>query len=151
MPRYSLVLVSSATRAVSSVWDVETEGATASDDEYLMRLGVTVKHVRRRLLRIGQVELGRLVGRDKNTISRWENGKTSLSAFDLAQLWNALTVPGDWLLDPTDSVIELDRRIERLRGERLAQAALAASQEAEEERRRRADDGAAGQRGRRTA
>lgn len=128
-----LRLVSSASPAVPTVWDVpEDDPSPPSEDEYLLKLGATLKHVRRKLLKVNQPEVARRVGREKNTISRWENGRTSLSAFNLAQLWTALEIPAEWLLDPTDSVTELDRRIALLR--RVASEAAASA--AAEPRRR---------------
>ena len=76
---------------------VGTVTEASEEDVYLMRLGTSVRLIRKRLLRLSQDVLGQRIGRDKNTISRWENGKTSLSAYDLAQLWRALDVPGEWL------------------------------------------------------
>lgn len=89
-------------------------GVSGEEDAYLLRLGATVRLIRKRLLGLNQEGLGARVGRDKNTISRWENGKTSLSAHDLVQLWTALGVPADWLLDPTDSLSELEMRVASL-------------------------------------
>lgn len=90
------------------------EPRNSDEDAYLRRLGVMVQLIRKRLLGVNQTELGEAVHRDKTTISRWENGHTSLSAHDLSQLWAALDVPAEWVLDPTDSIDELDRRVVQL-------------------------------------
>lgn len=86
----------------------------SGEDAYLMRLGASIRLIRKRFLRLSQDGLGQRVGRDKNTISRWENGRTALSAFDLVQLWRALDVPCDWVLDPTDSISDLEARVSQL-------------------------------------
>lgn len=106
-------LVWSRSAVVPTVPDVPD--TSSEEDAYLVRLGATIRRVRKQLLHLNQDQLGERIGRDKNTVSRWENGKTSLSAYNLIQLWQALEVPAEWLLDPTDSVTELDRRIAQLR------------------------------------
>lgn len=105
-------------------------GTESDEDAYLNKLGRTVQRIRKRLLEINQAELGERVGVDLNTISRWENGKTSLSAYDLTRLWKGLKVPAEWLMDPTDSMTELDRRIAALRA--IAAAAAQAETEADD-------------------
>lgn len=105
----------------------------SDQDAYLLRLGKTVQRVRKRMLGITGEELAAEVGVEKNTISRWENGKTSLSAHDLVRLWKALNVPAEWILDPTDSVTEIDRRTAQLR--RAAEVAARADAEAVVSRR----------------
>lgn len=91
------------------------EEATSEEDAYLLRLGNTIQRVRKKWTRVSQEALGDRVNRDKNTISRWENGKTSLSAYDLARLTAALDCPCEWLVDPPDSITDLEMRIARLR------------------------------------
>jgi transcriptional regulator with XRE-family HTH domain len=125
---------------------------TGSDeDAYLALLGRTLQRIRKRFLKINQTALADRVGVDLTTISRWENGKTSLSAYDLTRLWRGLRrkeddepVPADWLLNPTDSMTELDRRI----GQLSRVAAEAARAEAEAEQARRVGGGPRAQRGR---
>lgn len=114
------------------------------DDAYLVRLGRTVQRIRKKLLGINQAEFARRVGVDLNTISRWESGKTSLSAYNLTRLWRGLDCPADWLMDPTDSMTELDRRIEQLR----RAAAEAAKADVAAERALRAVGGKSAPRGR---
>lgn len=113
------------------------------DDAYLVRLGRTVQRIRKRLLKVNQGELARRVGVDLNTISRWESGRTSLSAYNLTRLWRGLDCPAEWLMEPTDSMTELDRRIEQLR----RGAAEAARADVEAERNLRAVGGRSAQRG----
>ena len=114
-----------------------------AEDAYLRRLGQMIKLIRKRLRLGDQAAFGELVGRDKTTISRWENGKTSLSAYDLSLLQRALDVPADWLLDPTDSLGELDERIEQLRVHRLATDAMdLAASDVEAELAQQGDDAA---------
>lgn len=85
-----------------------------AEDDYLSRLGAAIQSARK-ALKLSQAELGERVGRDANSISRWERGATSLSAYDLVQLWRALDVDAEWLLEPTDSISELERRAAQLR------------------------------------
>jgi transcriptional regulator with XRE-family HTH domain len=94
--------------------DAASSVAFVPEDDYLRRLGAVIKSVRK-MRDWSQEELGEKVGRDKNSISRWERGATSLAAYDLVQLWAALEIPAEWLLEPTDSISELDRRVAQLR------------------------------------
>jgi len=109
--------VSTQVAAAGLAW-TDSDGASSvlrvPEDDYLRRLGAVVREARK-LRGWSQEDLGERVNRDKNSISRWERGATSLSAYDLVQLWQALEVPADWLLDPTDSISEIDRRIAHLR------------------------------------
>lgn len=98
-----------------------------AEDDYLRRLGAVIRAARK-VRRINQETLGERVGRDVNTISRWERGATSLSAYDLARLWEALDVPAEWFLSPTDSISELEQRAALLR-----RAAVEAARDAEGE------------------
>jgi len=108
-------------------------GTESDEDVYLNKLGRTIQRIRKRLLGINQSALGERVGVDLNTISRWENGRTSLSAYDLTRLWHGLgKPPAEWLTDPTDSMTELDRRIALLRAK--AAAAAQAASEADDDR-----------------
>lgn len=100
-----------------------------SEDDYLRRLGAVIQAVRK-ARRWSQAELGERIGRDANSISRWERGATSLSAFDLVQLWQVLEVPAEWLVEPTDSISELERRAAVLR--RAAVEAAAGDEEEEQ-------------------
>src|SRR5690348_1813567 len=72
------------------------------EDAYLLRLGRTIARVRKHYAGLGQQELADRIGVAMNTISRWENGATSLSAYDLSRLWQALNCPAEWLLNPED-------------------------------------------------
>lgn len=115
----------------------------SEEDAFLTRLGASVRLIRKRYLHLSQDGLGQRVGRDKNTISRWENGRTALSAFDLVQLWRALDVPCDWVLDPTDSISDLEARVLLLQ-----RAATEAARAEVEGPPRASDDAAAPPRGR---
>jgi transcriptional regulator with XRE-family HTH domain len=114
------------------------------DDAYLVRLGRTIQRIRKKLLMVNQGELARRVGVDLNTISRWESGRTSLSAYNLTRLWRGLDCPAEWLMEPTDSMTELDQRIEQLR----RGAAEAARADVEAERALRSVGGRSVPRGR---
>lgn len=130
---------------VPTVWLVpSTQKTTPGEDAYLRLVGLMVQRVRKLMLHESQEEFAGRMGLDKNTVSRWENGKTSLSAHNLTRLWRALGVPADWLLDPTDSVTELDRRI----GEFQRVASEAARAEAGEGPDRPSDGASGPRRGR---
>lgn len=107
-------------------------GSAEDENAYLRRLGRTIEGLRN-ARGWTQEQLAERLARDKNTVSRWENGRTSISAYDLVLLANTLGaqvaggLPPEWLVEPTDSVTELDLRIERLR-----QAAAAAARRAAE-------------------
>ncbi len=81
---------------------------------YKRRLGFTLAKLRiaRGLTQEGFADT---MGTNKDTISRWENGKTEPRAYDLMQLRDKLQVPGDWLLNPTDSITEMEARLAELR------------------------------------
>ena len=77
---------------------------------------------------MSQEDLADAMKVDKNTISRWENARTEPKAYDLARLGDVLNVPGDWLLRPTDSISEMDLRLDQLqRAAGVAETADAAS------------------------
>lgn len=94
-----------------------------TEDEYLRRLGVAIQRCRK-FRKLSQEELGKLVGVPPNTISRWENGVSSLSAFNLATIREKLEVPAEWLLVPTDSISEIERRLADLRRDAVEAARL---------------------------
>lgn len=98
--------------AVVSVRRVE--GPSPDEDAYLLAVGRAIRSFRKAHRRNGRAwtgeHLGSLVGVDKNSISRWENGRTSLSAYNLHQLAEALGVDGDWLIRPADSLNESEAR-----------------------------------------
>jgi transcriptional regulator with XRE-family HTH domain len=111
-------------RAVSNVPDVPP---LPDEDSYLRLVGRSIEAFRK-AKGLTQQELGTLCSVDKNTISRWENGKTSLSAFNLHLLTEHLDVDGDWLIRPADSITEVDARAAIVR--RAAQEAARAAAEA---------------------
>jgi transcriptional regulator with XRE-family HTH domain len=112
-------------RAVSNVPDVPP---LPDEDSYLRLVGRSIEAFRK-AKGLTQQELGTLCTVDKNTISRWENGKTSLSAYNLHLLTEHLSVDGDWLLRPADSITEVDARAAIVR--RAAQEAARIAAEAE--------------------
>lgn len=58
---------------------------------------------------MSQVELARLLGVTKQSVSNWENGNIQPSIDMLEKLARALSVSSDWLLDLDDRVfIEAD-------------------------------------------
>lgn len=137
------VHVSNRLRAADLAWtgsDAASSVGRMAEDDYLRRLGAVVRAARR-ARGWGQEELAERLGRDKNSISRWERGATSLSAYNLVQLWEALEIPAAWLLEPTDSISELDRRVEELR-----RVAAEGARAAEEEALARSNAGAAASR-----
>jgi len=77
---------------------------------------------------MSQEDLADAMKVDKNTISRWENARTEPKAYDLSRLADVLNVPGDWLLRPTDSINEMDLRLDQLqRAAGVAETAEAGS------------------------
>jgi len=79
------------------------------------RLGVTLARVRTRLTSYSQESIAEVLGVDSETVGRWERGIREPKVYDLAQLSEKYNAPAEWLLFPTDSVTELDRRIVQLR------------------------------------
>jgi transcriptional regulator with XRE-family HTH domain len=100
----------------------------AARTEFRAALGRTLAMVRKRLTPYrSQQAMADALGVDRETYGRWERGVKEPRVYDLARIWSAFDVPADWLLDPTDSLKELDRRIAMLRHERMLRAALEAA------------------------
>jgi transcriptional regulator with XRE-family HTH domain len=124
-------------------------GSAEDENAYLRRLGRTIECLRK-AREWTQEQFAERLGRDKNTVSRWENGKTSISAYDLVLLANTLgasvdeSLPPEWLMEPTDSVTELDVRTAQLR----RAAAEAARRDAEDGHGPPGDDAPTVRRGR---
>lgn len=139
------VHVSNRLGATGLAWTGSDDGSSfglVAEDDYLSRLGAVIQAVRK-ARRWSQAELGERVGRDANSISRWERGATSLSAYDLVQLWQVLEIDAEWLLQPTDSISELERRAAQLR----RAAVEAARDDQAEAQARRGGAGAGARRG----
>jgi transcriptional regulator with XRE-family HTH domain len=142
--RASAIPVVWSPRASAATFGTMPEREASDEDAYLLLLGNAIQRIRKRLLGVNQETLGERVGRDKNTISRWEGGKTSLSAYDLRLLWQALGVPAEWMLDPPDSITALERRVQALQ----RAASEAARDETGEGPDQPSDGGRASRRGR---
>lgn len=127
--------------AVSTVGRV-AGGEDAERRSFRRRLGVTLARVRQRLTTMKQSDVAELLGVDVETVGRWERGEREPKAFELHRLAEKYAVPGDWFLFPTDSVTELDLRIETARASATAAAAAALAHEdlAAEEARHRATE-----------
>lgn len=115
-------------------WAVDTFVDVPSDEEerraYRRRLGANLGRIRSQLTDFTQETIADALGMDAETYGRWERGTREPKAFDLHRLADKFGVPADWLLDPTDSFTELDRRIAQLRRAAVeaAQADVAAEQ-----------------------
>jgi transcriptional regulator with XRE-family HTH domain len=97
-------------------------------EAFRRRLGWTLGAIRRRLTPYSQQSIADVLGVDTETLGRWERGLREPKVSELVQLWRRYDVPAEWLLDPTDSITELDRRIGDLRARRLREAAAGAAQ-----------------------
>lgn len=114
-------------RVPARFWPVEEDRERA---EFRRRLGVTLARVRRKLTAYRtQQSIADALQVDRETIGRWERGEREPKVFDLSRLWARYGVPGDWFLDPTANVNELDRRIAGLRALRLREAASEAARD----------------------
>lgn len=60
---------------------------------------------------ISQERLAEAAGVSLATLSRWERAINAPKSYQLGKLWKALDCPPDWLLDPPDSMSDLDRRL----------------------------------------
>ena len=142
------VLAWSGTGAAITVLFVP--GSDADRLAYRRRLGHAIAQIRDRARSMSQEDLADAMKVDKNTISRWENARTEPKAYDLSRLAEVLEVPGDWLLRPTDSINEMDLRLDQLqRAAGLAETAQADAAVAV--RARGAAAGRASARGKRSA
>lgn len=126
--------------AVDTVFDVGEEERSA----YRRRLGINLERIRSTLTTHTQESLADALGVDAETYGRWERGSREPKAYDLFRIADILGVPADWLVAPTDSISEIDRRLSQLR------AAAADAARVEAERVQRAAAGKAPQRGKRS-
>jgi transcriptional regulator with XRE-family HTH domain len=116
-----------------TIGQVEDQGPERARAQaaYRRRLGVTLRRIRERLTPYSQESIAEVLGVDKETVGRWERGEREPKAWQLGMLAERYALPDEaiaWLLYPTDSITELDDRIEGLRTEHLRRAAVEAAQ-----------------------
>lgn len=103
----------------SGRWAVDTVADVPSDEQerlaYRRRLGANLARIRSQLTPYTQETIADELGMDAETYGRWERGTREPKAYDLHRLADKFGVPGEWLIEPTDSFSELDRRIAMLR------------------------------------
>lgn len=104
-------------------------GEDAERRAFRRRLGFTLSRVRTKLTKYTQETIAQAIGVDVETVGRWERGDREPKTFELHRLAVLYDVPGDWFLFPTDSVTELDARIEDQRAVSLAAGAVASSRQ----------------------
>lgn len=75
--------------------------AEAAERDYRRRLGKAIVQLRE-LAGVSQAWLAESVGRSEAAVSRWENGKSTPSAYDIRRLMEIFEAPADLLLDPPD-------------------------------------------------
>lgn len=128
---------------------VDTFEDVPSEEEdrraYRRRLGVNLARIRTQLTAYTQETIADALGIDAETYARWERGSREPKAYDLHRIADRYGVPPEWLVSPTDSLTEIDRRLAQLR--RAAEEAARADVEAEQAQR--AADAAAARRGKR--
>jgi transcriptional regulator with XRE-family HTH domain len=90
-------------------------GEDAERRAFRRRLGVTLSRVRTRLTSYTQETIAQELGVDVETVGRWERGDREPKTFELHRLAVKYDAPGEWFLFPTDSMTELDLRIESRR------------------------------------
>lgn len=119
---------------------------------YRRRLGVTLRRIRAELTTYSQATIAEELGVDVETVGRWERGAREPKAWELGLLAERYGIPADvvgWLLFPTDSLSELETRIEEIRIAKLRRAAAEAAQaDVAAERSLRAVGGRSAPRGR---
>lgn len=95
---------------------------------YRRRLGVNLERIRTTLTEYTQETIADELGVDTETYARWERGSREPKAYDLFRVADKFGVPSDWLVSPTDSLTEIDRRLSQLRraAEEAARAEAAA-------------------------
>jgi len=86
---------------------------------YRVRLGQVIAEVRT-LEHVTQGDLAERIGRTPAAISRWENGHTLPTAFDLRRISEALRMPPDLLLfPPARQMTEIELRLRQAAQEGL--------------------------------
>lgn len=93
---------------------------------------------------LSQQEVADYLGVEVETVGRWERGTREPKAYELRRLMDRFGADPDWLLSPTDSTIERDRRTAMLR----EVASAAARADVADELRRRGANGTSARRGR---
>lgn len=103
-------------------WSDETAVVTfpdVVDDEgrvaFRRRFGHNLARIRRDLTKFSQGDVAERLGIDAESYGRVERGTREAKAYEMVIIADMLGVPADWLLDPTDSLAELDRRLALLR------------------------------------
>lgn len=97
-----------------------------------MTLGKRI-HDRREQLNLSQADLGELVGKDQNSIWRYESGRVQPTAEVLADLARALQTTADYLLGVSDEVTPIgESNLTSLEREAIA---ILRSQDTETQRR----------------
>lgn len=130
--------------------DVEAV-AKAERVAFRRRLGVTLTRIRTELTEYTQATIAEELGVDTETVGRWERGEREPKTWQLSQLVEKYDLPPDvaaWVLFPTDSLTELDRRIAEIRTAQLRRAAEEAARHEAAEDDRRGGGGASARRGR---
>lgn len=134
---------------VPTIGRVETNGPERARAQaaYRRRLGVTLRRIRERLTPFSQESIAEQIGVVTETVGRWERGEREPRAWELQMLAERYELDDSvipWLLFPTDSISELDDRIEQIRAARLRRVAAEAARDqvAEEVRRGGATGGA---------
>jgi transcriptional regulator with XRE-family HTH domain len=130
---------------VDTVFDVP--GDEEARRAYRRRLGVNLERIRTTLTRYTQETIADELGVDTETYARWERGSREPKAYDLHRIADVYGVPPEWLVEPTDSLTEIDRRLAALR----QVAAEAAAREAGEGPAQPGDAGTAARPGKRRA
>lgn len=132
--------------------EIEDERVTPAQRAFRRRLGVTIGRVRKRLTEYTQETIAEALGVDTETVGRWERGQREPTAYKLALMAEKYRLPDEvaaWFLYPTDSISEIDERIERIRQLQQQRAAEEAARAQVAAEARRADARGAARRGRR--
>jgi len=90
----------------------QEDGARA---DFRVRLGMNLQRIRRRHTSYTQATIAARLGVNPDTVGSWEKGDTEPQAWELAEMIRRYKVPCEWLLEPTDSVSLIDRRLAQLR------------------------------------
>lgn len=97
-------------RVVHIVADVQESDTTDDLEEYSARLGVVLQ-LARRSARFSQVEAAPLMGMSTASFTRWEQGQSKISAYDLARLVRLYQFDPDLAINPPASKVEIRRRL----------------------------------------
>lgn len=78
--------------------------------EYLSRLG-TVLQLARRHIKMSQETAAQKMGVNPSAFTRWEDGRNSISAYDLVRLIRLYDFDPDLAVNPPSSKVEIRRRL----------------------------------------